>query len=122
MKKLIILLALVVIIFGISEIKTSFAADLTGVWSGDDGGKYYLRQIGNEIWWFGESSPTEPGWSNVAHGTIKNNVIVLKWSDVPKGGTSGNGNLKLKVENQNKLTIFVNDGGFSGTVLTRTPQ
>ena len=26
---------------------------LTGAWSGDDGGVYYIRQVGDCVWWFG---------------------------------------------------------------------
>jgi hypothetical protein len=28
--------------------------DFTGVWSCDDGGTYYIEQIDNVIWWYGE--------------------------------------------------------------------
>lgn len=44
--------------------------DLTGVWSCDDGGVYYIRQLGNIVWWDGEEDETNPGWANVARGTI----------------------------------------------------
>jgi hypothetical protein len=29
--------------------------DVTGVWLGNDGGTYYLRQIGDVVWWVGLS-------------------------------------------------------------------
>lgn len=35
-------------------------ADLTGKWSCNDGGNYYMRQLGKEVFWFGERSPTAP--------------------------------------------------------------
>ena len=38
--------------------------DLTGPWAGDDGGIYYLRQLGSVLWWNGmsgrEGSPFDP--------------------------------------------------------------
>ncbi len=40
------------------SISSSFAqTDLTGTWSCDDGGSYYLRQIDDNIWWYGRSLP-----------------------------------------------------------------
>jgi hypothetical protein len=73
------------------------AYDLTGTWRGDDGGTYYIRQIGNDIFWFGELTPQNPGWANVAYGTISGNIINLKWADVPKSGARGSGTLSLSV-------------------------
>jgi hypothetical protein len=62
------------------------ADDLTGVWRCNDGGSCYLRQLGDEVWWYGEASPDSPGWSNVANGRLHGNSLRLKWADVPKGG------------------------------------
>lgn len=64
--------------------------DLTGVWSCNDGGKYYIRQLGNAIWWYGEASTNPVKWSNVAKGTISGSTINLEWADVPKGIAAGN--------------------------------
>jgi hypothetical protein len=39
-------------------------ANLTGVWAGMDGSTYYIRQIGNTVWWLGQMrdrQPMEPG-------------------------------------------------------------
>ncbi|WCK53301.1 hypothetical protein PP175_18140 [Aneurinibacillus sp. Ricciae_BoGa-3] len=33
--------------------------NLTGIWRADDGGIYYIRQAGDEIWW-AALSPTGP--------------------------------------------------------------
>ncbi|HKV93359.1 MAG TPA: hypothetical protein VJW20_12500 [Candidatus Angelobacter sp.] len=38
--------------------------NLTGVWGGTDGSTYYVRQIGNAVWWLGQlrdRQPMEPG-------------------------------------------------------------
>jgi len=74
----------------------SALADLTGKWDADDGGAYYLRQIGNQLHWYGERFPTHTRWSNVFHGDINGNRIDGRWVDVPKGraGHSAQGALQ----------------------------
>jgi hypothetical protein len=82
--------------------------DLTGVWGGDDGGNYEIRQIGSEIWWFGEY----PGaLANVAYGTFDAiGQINIKWADV-RG--SGYGTLVLKADKDN-IEVVSKTGGFAG--------
>ena len=95
------------------------AADLTGTWSLDVGGNFYIRQIGNDIWWYGESSATNPSWSNVAHGVLSDEYIFLDWADVPKGGNAKSGTLQLDVVNLNELRAIEETGGFGGSEWTR---
>src|SRR5438552_1137645 len=57
--------------------------NLTGIWNCNDGGIYYIRQVSNEIWWFGNSSNN--AFSNVFHGQLSGSTITGKWSDVPLG-------------------------------------
>ncbi len=90
------------------------AVDLTGVWDCDDGGTYYIRQLGNNVWWYGEQDPNSPGWSNVAMGTIDGSRVMLTWADVPKGGAMGSGNLVLDVVSGSKLQA-VEHSGFGGS-------
>src|SRR5919112_85685 len=71
------------------------AFDLTGTWSSDDNSTYFMRQIGNEIWWFGMSNEPPIGFSNVFHGTIIDNTIIGNWIDIPPGISNGSGTLKL---------------------------
>lgn len=92
-----------------------FAYDLTGTWHGNDGGKYYIRQLGNEIWWYGENSPTGTSWSNVAYGNISGNNIRLKWSDVPKGRIMNSGMLSLEVMSTSRIVAREKTGGFGGS-------
>lgn len=61
------------------------AADLTGHWIANNGGDYYLRQSGSDLWWYAENNPGNPLWTHVARGTIRSNTITVFWSDVPKG-------------------------------------
>ncbi|MGB9902537.1 FecR domain-containing protein [Methanothrix sp.] len=93
--------------------------DLTGVWTCDDGGKYYIRQIGSTIWWYGESDPGSPIWSNVMHGTINGDTIDAEWADLPKGRVMGYGILTLHIDSSNRITASSKTGGFGGSVWTR---
>ena len=63
----------------VSAAADSAKYDLTGVWNCDDGGTYYLTQIDNTLWWYGESAPVMPvngaRWSNVVNGSIDGNTL-----------------------------------------------
>jgi hypothetical protein len=99
---------------------TASAIDLTGIWEGNDGGTYYLRQLGDELYWFGELSPTSPAWSNVFYGRVQFNQVIGEWSDVPKGRANSSGKLLLKIRSKgNELAAEQKTGGFSGSVWTR---
>jgi len=88
--------------------------NLDGVFSGA-GGKYYLRQLGNEILWYGEEDAVSPTWSNVAHGIIKGNTITVKWADVPKGEIMQSGNLVIKINSNDELVLLKQTGEFFAT-------
>jgi hypothetical protein len=68
-----------------------------GEYRADDGGTYYVRQIGNDVWWVGMSSDNGKSWTNVFHGQIKGNRFAGGWLDVPKGGNAS--------KNAGKLTV-----------------
>jgi hypothetical protein len=78
--------------------------NLSGPWAGDDGGIYYLRQVGSVLWWNGMSdrkgapSTLGRGWNNVARGQITALDVDVEWADVPRGDILGGGTLKLKIE------------------------
>jgi hypothetical protein len=91
-------------------------ADLTGQWRCDDGGRYYLRQVGSTLYWYGERSTTNPQWSNVYDGRIQGNQIRGEWADVPKGQTTSRGELHLRIQaNGNVLVASHKTGGFGGS-------
>lgn len=76
--------------------------DLTGAWAGDDTGVYYIRHVGDCVWWFGtelrdiERGVTgQPGFANVAAGRVDGTEIVVEWADVPMGNISNGGGLTL---------------------------
>ena len=87
--------------------------DLTGAWAADDGGIYYLRQVGSVVWWNGMSgsdrSPLDLGrdWNNVARGVINGLQIDVEGSDVPRGGALNNGRLVLKIQADAKGNIQI---------------
>jgi hypothetical protein len=91
-------------------------ADLTGVWHCDDGGRYYLRQVGSTLYWYGEINTTKPQWANVYDGRIHGDMIRGSWADIPKGKTTGNGQLTLKIEHKGKILVATQKtGGFGGS-------
>jgi hypothetical protein len=106
----------------------AFAADvdLTGVWRANDGGTYWIRQIGStKIWWVGFSgSPDTPtmgrSFSNVFTGTIVGTTITGTWVDVPRGTTAGSGTLRLAIKGSTALVKTYSSGGFGGSIWRRS--
>ena len=91
-------------------------ADLSGEWTCDDGGRYYLRQVGNTLYWYGERSVTNPAWSHVYHGRVQGSRVRGNWADVPKGRTNSRGELRLQIrEGDNVLVATPKTGGFGGS-------
>jgi hypothetical protein len=104
--------------------------ELTGAWEGNDGGVYYIRQVGDCVWWFGtEVEDIDPGatgqrgFANVASGRIVGTQIDLEWADVPLGNKVNGGGLTYAYDEANdRLTLTEQRGGgepFGGTLLTR---
>lgn len=91
--------------------------DLTGTWSCDDGGRYYIRQLGNIIWW--DADGTTGSWGNVAHGTIRGNTIRPDYADVPEGTANGFGTLVLDVISNNELKVTEKPASYGGSHLQR---
>ena len=96
------------------------AVNLSGKWTADDGGTYYLRHVGNSLYWYGERSASNPAWANVFDGKVSNNKIQGDWFDVPKGKTNNRGKLKLDIQaGGNILVATKKTGGFGGSKWTR---
>ena len=96
-------------------INITYSYDLTGKWYCDDGGTYYIRQVGNELFWYGEGLD----WTNVAHGKVSGNYIILSWADVPKAAFMNEGILILRIISSNKLQAVYKTGGFAGSIWWR---
>jgi hypothetical protein len=90
--------------------------DLTGVYSSNDGGKYYIQQKGYIIFWVGLSSDNGKTFTNVFHGTIQpDRKISGTWSDVPLGRLHNSGTLILAINQDHSLQKISEFGGFSGS-------
>ena len=98
----------------INKIDYKLDYNLNGVSSGA-GGKYYLRQLGDEVLWYGEEYAVSPTWSNVAHGIIKGNKIIVKWADVPKGEIMQSGNLVIRIDSNDELVLLEQEGEYFAT-------
>jgi hypothetical protein len=103
--------------------------DLTGAWAGEDGGIYYLRQLGSVVWWNGmagrDRSPSDLGrdWNNVARGVINGLQIDVETSDVPRGGALFQSTLVLNIQDDGAGNIEIVktrevEGGFGNSVWT----
>lgn len=112
----------VLILLAVLSISPATADDTyTGVWNCDDSGTYYIRQVGHIIYWYGESSPEDPAWSNIAMGATTDNGISINWWDVPKGKNLYKGTLELERKSSDELLAKSQTGGFGGKRWTRAP-
>lgn len=98
------------------QIKAPIATmNFTGLWRCNDRGSYFIRQVGNEIWWYGQSGDGGKSWSNVFHGQIRGNKVIGKWADVPYGRTQNFGEIILEIIGAGKLVTTKRTGGFGGS-------
>lgn len=104
------------------------ALNLTGTWIADDGGVYYLRQIGPQVWWAGFSLQTPQGvndlqqglfFTNVFQGQLSGNTVSGDWADVPRGSTLNSGTLTLSVS-ANQISRQSVTGGLGATIWNRS--
>lgn len=104
--------------------------ELTGVWSGSEGGVYYIRHVGDCVWWFGtelddiESGVTgQPGFANVASGRVVGTHLEVEYADLPMGHTLGGGGLTFEYVAEDGLLVLIEQRGdwtpFGAGTLTR---
>ncbi len=101
----------------IAELTAEPVRIITGIYKCNDGGTYYVRQEGSQLWWYGESGDGV-GWANVFKGTIRGSSIRGDWADVPKGNNQGRGVMILRATSRGKLISTYKTGGFSGSEWT----
>jgi hypothetical protein len=80
--------------------------NLTGTWKANDGGTYYIRNIGIDVWWLGISSNDDgKTFSNVLKGQIhvNNKTLTADWSDIPRGTNGYYGKLTLAIDSDTML-------------------
>ena len=121
-----VLCLVVISLLAVAEFRHSSAAtvDLSGAWRCNDNGNYYIKQVGNDVWWLGRGAD----FANVyrgkmtVRGALGSSVFVIgEWADVPAPGTltRANGQLDLKVISATQFTIVGQTGGFGGTSCNR---
>jgi hypothetical protein len=115
----------------LQNIQSAFSASqpgepLTGIWKGNDGGTYYIREHKGyaglrTITWVGLDSAggKGKGWSNVFFGGFDpydrdGKTISGPWTDVPRGSNRGSGVLRLRLEGSG-LIVATDHRGFSGS-------
>lgn len=91
------------------------------LWMGDKGGRYYIRQVGSTIWWFGLNK--EVIWANVFSGTRFGNTASGYWAELwtsdetkPKGGKL------LLTLSANVISVVYQTGGFPEKKLTASSK
>jgi hypothetical protein len=117
------------ILFAATNVPTVVAAtpDLSGTYTADDGGIYYLQQSGNVLWWVGMSLDTNPtpdlqwhrglAYTSVFRGTINGDgTITGQWADVSRGVLLPSGTVTLAVATANGVPqlAMVSETGSSG--------
>ncbi len=103
---------------GISYALCAAPKDLNGVWQANDGGTYFVRQIGNNVWWVGMSGDDGKTWTNVFKGVRNGNTVLGQWADVPKGKILSGGILNLNIQGSGGVLGFTRSqvtGGFGGS-------
>jgi hypothetical protein len=98
------------------------APGLTGTWRGiPDGGTYYIRRVGRNVWWVGLSGKPNTStigetFSNVFNGTIDGSTIKGRWAEVRRDGRPlRNGTVELEVRGAG--TLVKTDGNWPATQL-----
>src|SRR5436305_15187818 len=91
----------------------ALAADLNGYYLSDDGGAYFIRQIGDHVYWFGEDP--NGAYANVLIGTISGNKLTARYWDVPKGKTQGMGEITLTIQENGATLVKVSSTSPFGT-------
>lgn len=97
----------------------TFSGDLSGRWNGNDDGRYFMRQVGSDLWWYGMSGDGGASWTNVFQGRVEGSQVRGRWADVPQGRAMNQGELNLQIVSPNQLRATQRTGGFGGSEWTR---
>jgi len=94
----------------------AFALDLTGEWKADNGTRYFLRQLGSDLYW---SMDGRPRVANIFMGRIDGNTITGSWVDVPGGQLLNSGTLTLRIESPDRLVKIFSSIAYGEATWTR---
>jgi hypothetical protein len=99
-----------------STVKYAVAApDMTGIYQGNDGGTYYVRQIDNTLLWLGMGPNDGYTWTNVFVGDISGNYANGYWADLPRGKNQNGGQMTIQILSPTSFQEVSHTGGFGGT-------
>lgn len=118
----------------VAGFQAPYGAGLTGLWWGNDGGRYYLHQVAfGPMVWFAEHEDRPPRFANVMIGRWsadgvapthdlttrreREYIIGGRWVDLSKGRTEGSGEVSFR-GNSNVLRKMSGDG-YGATRLVR---
>jgi hypothetical protein len=93
--------------------------DLTGTWTSENNGTYYVRQVGTTVWWVGQSRDGGISYTNVFNGSRNGDQITGFWADVPAGKNTGSGSLTLSISRTGanvELRKVKETGGFGESI------
>ena len=99
--------------------------DLTGTWTSESQGTYYVRQVGTTVWWLGRSQDGGTSYTNVFNGVRSGDQITGMWADVPAGRTTGSGSLTLAITTTGgnvEIRKVEETGGFGETIWKKRDQ
>ncbi|HWH36676.1 MAG TPA: hypothetical protein VNT28_02745 [Candidatus Limnocylindrales bacterium] len=87
--------------------------DISGAWSGNDGGVYYIKQIDSCVWWSGLSDfeGQVPGqeWVMTFRGTLgSDGVLHGEFVDV-KGTNPGSGTMTIRIRAEEREGVVVTE-------------
>jgi microsomal dipeptidase-like Zn-dependent dipeptidase len=98
-----LLLVIICVLFAGVCADAAVAGELNGYYEANDGGAYFIRQIGNKVYWFGEDP--NGAWANILTGTITGTRITARFWDIPKGRTQGAGEIALEVQSDGATLV-----------------
>ncbi len=90
-----------------STINMNKSFNLSGIYIADNKDKYFLKQVGNSLWWIG-TDKNDSSVKNVFKGVINRSNITGQWVDSPLKKTLGNGSLNLIISFNSVENITIN--------------
>lgn len=89
---------------GIKADKKPIESPLADVFAGNDGGAYYVTEVGSQVFWFAEHPGR--GYAHIFLGKRDGNNISGSFWSVPKGKAMASGNLSLRINNNGTMKVI----------------
>jgi hypothetical protein len=100
---------------------------LTGRWSADDGSIYYVRQVGDQVWFSAMSDYEQVDGeigravSSVGYGTIAGTTLTVEVADVPRGNVYNAGTVEVTLGADADGNVHASTEAPDGTTNEFTP-